>query len=133
VPPGTMDTHPLDAAGALTSPQGCRDRTLQLDSLPGVLAATLRVVSPLEPGLPGLGRLAHDSLLARIPPRAGGTVTPAPVVQEGRCVQDAPASWGSPSDPEGPCGGHRPSLAIDGDLVLDGGEGQGLLLVTGDL
>ena len=122
-------------AGERDAPRGCRDRRAELDSiLPGgVLPAVARV--PLEESLllPRLGLLSLDTLLARIPLHADGALTPAPSQEEGRCLVEAPGSWGSPRDPGGPCGGHRPAVAVLRDLRLEGGEGQGLLVVAGDL
>jgi hypothetical protein len=114
------------------APVGCLDRGAALDSAGVLLAATARTL-PAAPGLPALGLVGHDSLLARVEARTGGSVTPGPVVEEGRCVTAAPRNWGSPGAPEGGCGGHRPAVAAEGDLTLVGGEGQGLLVVTGDL
>lgn len=132
-PSGTVETLHLRDAGALASPRGCRDLTAELDSLPGTLHEAVWVLPSLEGRLPELGRLAHDSLLARIPRRTGEVVTPSPEVREGRCLLESSTNWGSPAAPEAPCGGHRPAVAAEGDLTLVGGEGQGLLLVTGDL
>ncbi|MBW3533910.1 MAG: hypothetical protein KY453_01620 [Gemmatimonadetes bacterium] len=90
----------------------------------GVLAAT-------EP--PGLGLLVADSLLARAAIHVSGVVSPGPGADPWTCPSSDPLNWGAPSDPGHPCAGRRPFAAADGDLVVDGGEGQGVLAVAGDL
>jgi hypothetical protein len=132
-PDGSIETGDAGDRGAYAAPLGCRDRGAALDSAGLLLAGAARTIAP-DPGrIPALGFVAHDSLLARIPTRTGGSVTPGPEIREGRCVLGAPRNWGSPTAPEGPCGAYRPAIAAEGDLTLRGGEGQGLLLVTGDL
>lgn len=82
--------------------------------------------------LPALGLLGPDELGERVPDRATGTVTPLPVEELGMC-RDDPDNWGAPTEPDGPCGGRRATRYVEGDLVMVGGEGQGLLLVEGSL
>jgi hypothetical protein len=72
-------------------------------------------------------------LLARIEFRVAGVVSPAPAADGGFCDTGAVLNWGSPSDSLGPCGGYRPRVASEGSLTLEGGEGQGVLVVDGDL
>ncbi len=58
----------------------------------------------------------------------------APVVSAGSCDTSVPTNWGSPLDPTGPCGDYSPIVHIGGNLQLRGvGEGQGILVVDGDL
>jgi len=43
-------------------------------------------------------------------------------------------NWGSPTSPTGPCGGYYPIIHITGTgSVINGQEGQGVLLVDGSL
>ena len=57
-----------------------------------------------------------------------------PVVAGGACATGITTNWGSPWTPGGPCGGYAPVVHVMGDLTLQGrGEGQGILLVDGDL
>lgn len=132
-PFGAIDVTSPRARGELPAPAGCRDRGDALDEVGGWLSGAARTLSAVPERLPELGLLAHDSLLARIAPRAAGVVVPGPRVEEGVCVISAPLNWGSPSAPGGACGGHRPAVAAEGDLWMRGGEGQGILAVTGDL
>ena len=133
--PGGVDALRLFERGEHDAPAGCLDLGAELDSIRvgSTVGEATAVLPPPAGSLPTLGFLEHDSLLARVPGRAGGTVSPAPVTEGGRCVIEAASNWGSPLDPAGACGGHRPALAAEGDLTFAGGEGQGILLVTGNL
>lgn len=52
----------------------------------------------------------------------------------GACDTAHPLNWGAPADPTHPCAGHFRVIHAAGDLTLLGpGEGQGVLLVDGDL
>ena len=62
-----------------------------------------------------------------------GAGTPSPRIVGGGCVTTDQWNWGSPLDPAGPCGSHRPVAASTGDLLVSGGEGQGVLVVDGTL
>jgi len=42
-------------------------------------------------------------------------------------------NWGAPSDPLSPCSEYLPVVHISGDATLASGEGQGILLVDGNL
>jgi hypothetical protein len=63
----------------------------------------------------------------------GGTFGTFPATVGTACNVQAPTNWGSPSDPGSPCGAYRPAVHVSGDLSLVAGEGQGILLVDGDL
>jgi len=60
---------------------------------------------------------------------------PAPVVQAGHCATGILSNWGEPvvSTATEPCRTWFPVLQRTGDLILDGGRGQGVLYVTGNL
>ena len=66
---------------------------------------------------------------ASVRPGIGATVQPHAVVQDELCVVSE-SNWGSGS---GPCSTRHVVVAVDGDLRIDGGEGQGALVVTGRL
>jgi hypothetical protein len=131
---GAISTETARDAGFLVAPRGCLDRRPVLDTamLGRVLPASARVQVPFTEAVPPLGYLGLDSLLARVPGRAQGIVTPSPSVLGGVC-QTGELNWGSPGDPAGPCGGVRVALVATGDLYLAGGQGQGLLVVRGNL
>ena len=57
-----------------------------------------------------------------------------PVVTNGACDLSVLTNWGSPTTPTGPCGNYFPIIHISGDgAVINGLEGQGILLVDGSL
>ena len=55
-----------------------------------------------------------------------------PSVRDGACDTDRPDNLGDP-DRAGPCSSWLPVVHAGGDLALDGGVGQGILLVDGGL
>ena len=58
----------------------------------------------------------------------------APVVTNGTCDISVLTNWGSPTNPTGPCGSYFPIIHIAGTgAVINGLEGQGILLVDGSL
>jgi hypothetical protein len=63
----------------------------------------------------------------------GGTRRIEPSASGGECTQADPNNWGSPLDPTGSCGGYFPIVWVEGDLSINGVQGQGVLLVNGDL
>jgi hypothetical protein len=83
--------------------------------------------------VPGIGLLTESTLLSAARPVEPGTYSPGPTTFGSTCVTDRLDNWGSPTDPEGPCGSHRPLLGSTGSLCVKGGEGQGVLVVSGDL
>jgi hypothetical protein len=104
-------------------------------------AACVEGAPPFESSTPGLGPGAFvldESLLGDLRAVAahvlsGGTVQPQPVVENGSCVTAAASNWGHPFDPGGPCGDHFSAIYSIGDLTVAGGQGQGVLVVEGDL
>ena len=82
---------------------------------------------------PSLGELDFD-VLARLSEASVGTGgTPAPVNRIGECVVGEAWNWGDPDRRHRPCGAYLPMRYAHGDLLVEGGTGQGLLLVDGDL
>ena len=63
---------------------------------------------------------------------AGAHVTPMPVTSGGGCAR-VQSNWGDPSVPTSPCATRAPIVYAAGDLTIDGGLGQGALLVDGHL
>lgn len=82
---------------------------------------------------PRLGLLTFDSLLARAGVTVLGSGAPGPVERLGACDVAAPWNWGDPDGPTGPCGGHLALRRARGDLRVEGGAGQGILIVDGDV
>ncbi len=96
-----------------------------------VLAAAPVVVVGLPP--PGLGLLPADTVLARATLQVSARGSPSPAGTPWACDPDDPWNWGSPSGDRPACATYRPFVAAGGDLVVEGGEGQGVLAVRGDL
>ena len=135
--------------GSVTGPPGgwppapCTPYAAVLDSLFPVgalpaVAPLARDSSPGEwpvgtaPGI-GLGQLDLSTLQGRTERVVEGAIAPAPSYVQGSCDLTAPLNWGSPSDPSGPCGDHSPLVFSPGAVTIHGGEGQGVLVVAGDL
>lgn len=128
VEPGALEAPPFRASAA---PVGCRRWAEPLDSLlpppPAVPLARMGTGAGVA-----LGRLDLDALVRTLPRLGAGVGTPGPVAEGATCLAGA-WNWGDPSDPEGPCGETFVGAAVEGDLVVDGGTGQGLLVATGRL
>ena len=127
----------VDAIGWLDASESeravCTPELAALDSLGARVPATLGSLSPpARPAVPSLGLLPGDSVLARASVTAEGTLHPAPVVVALDCVA-GPQNWGSPSDVAGPCGAREVVAGSLADLVLDGGEGQGIVATPGSV
>jgi hypothetical protein len=71
--------------------------------------------------------LAADIHLAR-----DAHVSPTPVTSGSSCVR-VDANWGDPNSLTSVCASRAPVIMSDGDLTIDGGVGQGVLLVSGHL
>jgi len=52
---------------------------------------------------------------------------------DGSCNTGDVENWGDPLNPGSTCAGYFPIIYAPGDLILNGGAGQGILLVQGDL
>jgi hypothetical protein len=57
----------------------------------------------------------------------------APSVSGGVCNTADPSNWGDPLHTTTACQSYYPIIYAQGDLKITGGEGQGILLVQGDL
>jgi hypothetical protein len=81
------------------------------------------------------GQFDWDDLVevanARTTARVSGT---APRFTDEECDTTDPDNWGEPARSNGgACASYYPVIHAPGDLIIDGGRGQGLLLVDGDL
>jgi len=61
-----------------------------------------------------------------------GVWATSPVASEGHCDVSVVTNWGGP-DPGSACDTYLPIIRVTGDLTLLTGQGQGILLVEGDL
>lgn len=81
-------------------------------------------------GSPDYLTLSHQASV-RLPP---GSYAPAPIVVDGVCeTVDEPSNWGDGSDHASPCGAYSPIVWLNGSGSIVRGQGQGVLLVDGDL
>jgi hypothetical protein len=62
-----------------------------------------------------------------------GTYKTNPNVSGGLCDKSDIANWGDGMNPSAACGNYFPIIHVAGDITLNGDEGQGILLVDGDL
>jgi len=65
-----------------------------------------------------------------IPP---GNYSTAPVVTNGQCDRTVLTNWGDGENPTAPCGDYWPIIHATGSITLNDTQGQGILLVDGDL
>ncbi|MGD2045055.1 MAG: hypothetical protein PVH96_02435 [Gemmatimonadota bacterium] len=95
----------------------------------------LSVVAPPEDSTAplALGAMDFDRILAAAPVLIPERGTPAPDEALGACLVDEPWVWGDPDQPWRPCGPVVPMRASLGELEVEGGVGQALLVVDGDL
>ena len=63
---------------------------------------------------------------------AGSTNRPSPAAA-GSCNTADPYNWGDPLTPSAACGGYFPVVWAEGDIHVTGGQGQGVLIVNGNL
>ncbi len=63
---------------------------------------------------------------------ADARITPTPIVVAGQC-STSDANWGDPRGLIAECALRAPLVYVLGDLTIDGGAGQGVLLVDGHL
>jgi hypothetical protein len=82
------------------------------------------------------GDLDWDGLVAYATKRlaAGNYQNLAPsVTDDDLCDISDPTNWGDPLNDDEPCTNYFPIIYVAGDLTVNTGVGQGLLLVDGDL
>jgi hypothetical protein len=63
----------------------------------------------------------------------GGTYSTNPAVSGGTCDRNVLTNWGDGMNPGQPCQDYFPIIHVAGSLTLNGVQGQGILLVDGDL
>lgn len=86
----------------------------------------------VEPRLPALGLLGHDALIAGAELQVSGIVSPEPIHRLGLCAVPSATNWGAPLDSSDPCGEYKPVIRSEGPLTVEGGQGQGILLISGN-
>ncbi|HSD33683.1 MAG TPA: hypothetical protein VLB49_17340 [Gemmatimonadales bacterium] len=63
----------------------------------------------------------------------GGNYKSFPTWSGTTCDRTNPTNWGDGLNPAGVCGSYWPIIHISGDATMNGDQGQGILLVDGDL
>jgi hypothetical protein len=80
------------------------------------------------------GDMTYDQIAAaaniQLP---GGNYKSQPTMSGSLCNVADPLNWGDGMNPASACGNHVPIIHISGDATLNGEQGQGILLVDGDL
>ena len=79
-------------------------------------------------------QLANTATIQTSPSNFSNSIAPV-TNASGACDYTVLTNWGSPTNPSGPCGTYFPIIHIGGagTTIINGQEGQGILLVDGDL
>ncbi|UCC84217.1 MAG: hypothetical protein JSW46_04615 [Gemmatimonadota bacterium] len=90
---------------------------------------------------PSIGDLSYPEIVAAAdftlaPPDTFSTLTVTggdliPQVVNGKCDRSHPWNWGEPTQPNHPCFKHFPIIHFNGNLILESGSAQGILVVEG--
>jgi len=121
----------VGAVRGLEGPEPCGEWTAVLDTLfPAGLPALARLTGEAAT-LGPLGPLPWEAVLAAIPVSVEGRGTPEPLDSAGVCL-DGPWNWGD-VEPEAPCTDVLAWRGASGSLTVEGGSGQGVLIVRGDV
>jgi hypothetical protein len=133
LPAALVAAAPLDSSGAATidgadhAPEGW-DCPTPGAPLPQVTVAdTSAILRFGQYDWSALGQLATTSVALRV-------TGAAPRDGDEECDTTHPLNWGEPVRSNGgACTSYFPVIHAPGDLVVDGGRGQGVLIVDGDL
>jgi len=80
------------------------------------------------------GDISYASLAASANVQlGGGNYKVTPNVSGTTCVRTDNLNWGDGMNPTAPCGNYFPIIHVAGNVTLNGDQGQGILLVDGDL
>ena len=115
---------------ALIQTNGCSLGTCVSGSPPMLTDSALRHSGALM----RVGELDWNELIVRAHATAHWSVSPRPSVRDGACDVEDESNWGDPQrSAGGACTNHFALVHAPGDLTVDGGRGQGILLVDGNL
>ncbi|MDQ4079456.1 MAG: hypothetical protein M3125_01750 [Gemmatimonadota bacterium] len=136
-PDGWICPDPAPSVAGVTTPDssliatnGCSLGTCVNGSPPIVVDSTLRHSGTLL----HVGDLDWSELILRANATVEGNATPRSSERAGVCDVEDPHNWGDPDrSGNGVCANHFALIHSPGDLTIDGGRGQGILLVGGDL
>ncbi len=122
------DTSASSGVDASDHPPAQWDCPAPGPALPGI--AITDTITALRFGhfdWPTLARLANSRVTVRV-------TGAAPRDSDEECDTTLPDNWGEPNRwMGGPCTGYYPVIHAASDLVIDGGRGQGVLVVEGNL
>jgi hypothetical protein len=131
------------AGGSAACPLPAASAALQIPDASLLYVAPDALLTGAVQVQPEVGGAGVDALLPFQPQQVlsvAGTIPqssarPEPVAAGSRCATDVISNWGEPDPGPGghPCAGWFPVLTRTGDLLFDGGRGQGILYVSGDL
>lgn len=93
----------------------------------------VRTIPPAAADSLRLGPLDLAALRALADRIETGTITPRPTAGDAGCSTGASGNWGAPDYTAVPCTDYFPLIFAPEGLRVDGGVGQGILVVTGDL
>jgi hypothetical protein len=130
---GSVDAGAPAAIDAPLDPNDCDPWAAELGARYAVESLAPIATLPSADSLPSLGRLDFAALLAAADVTVMGVVTPTPLESSGSCVVTEPSNWGDPERPWRACSDHLALRSSAATLHVDGGVGQGVLIVDGDL
>ncbi len=136
-PTGWAGCPPLDAAKAGIRTQ--TDATVSASGHPTILGnpPVLKDPTLTDSSFSMYGDVSYNQMVANATINVtaqnfSNSIAPATV--NGTCDLTVLTNWGSPTNPTGPCGTYFPIIHISGTgAVINGQEGQGILLVDGSL
>jgi hypothetical protein len=137
VPGGWAGCPPLDSAKAGIRTQS--DGSVTASGHPTILGnpPTLKDPTLADSSFTHYGDVTYAQLAASANitlPAQNFSNSIGPVLAGTACDYSVLTNWGSPTAPTGPCGGYFPIIHITGTgAVINGQEGQGVLLVDGTL
>jgi len=136
-PTGWAGCPPLDSAKAGIRTQS--DGSVQTSGHPTLIGnpPVLKDPTLADSSFTHYGDVTYDQLAATANitvPAQNFSNSIGPAVSGTTCDVTVPTNWGSPSTPTGACGNYFPIVHITGTgSVINGQEGQGVLLVDGSL
>ncbi|HMH82805.1 MAG TPA: pilus assembly PilX N-terminal domain-containing protein [Gemmatimonadales bacterium] len=137
VPTGWAGCPPLDSAKAGIRTQS--DGTVSTSGHPTLLGnpPVLKDPTLADSSFSIYGDVKYTDLAASASvtlPAQNFSNSIGPAILNGACNTGVLTNWGSPTAPTGPCGSYFPIIHITGTgSVINGQEGQGVLLVDGSL
>ena len=128
---GGVDCPPLENVTGILYNEGVLkfsgNGTVQ--GVPDTLKDNTLTTSDMKKDFDKLKALATLIVSSNNPPATG----PVHVGDPARCDKSVESNWGEPAIQTDPCSNYFPIIYHNGNLSLQGGRGQGILLVEGDL